>query len=107
MSVELNELQKWKVELKVEKEELEKINNEVKEEVERLKIRLDTLEVASWSWRISDPKAAESFSKQASGARATLEQKEADFKIKNREIQARVNEIERLLTTIEARIAQV
>ncbi|MEJ8547178.1 hypothetical protein [Brevibacillus borstelensis] len=107
MSIELDELQRWKNQLEAEKEELENIAKMSKEEIERLKIRCDTLEGAVWSWRIKDEKAAESFSNQANELRGAIEQKETAFKTQFREIRSRVNEIDRLLTTIEARIAQI
>ncbi|MDF2682170.1 MAG: hypothetical protein K0R47_3360 [Brevibacillus sp.] len=107
MSIELDELQRWTYQLKSEKEELENITKKGKEELERLKIRCDTLEDAVWSWRITDPIATDSFMDQASELRGTIDRKEADFKIKHREIKSRINEIDRLLTTIDARISQI
>lgn len=107
MSIELDELQRWKNQLEAEKEELEIIAKKGKEELVRLKIRCDTLEGAVWSWRNTDPKAADSFSDQASELRGAIYRKEADFNSKHGEITSRINEIERLLTSIDARISQI
>lgn len=107
MSIELDELQRWKRQLEAEKAELDRITQKDREEIERLKIRCSLLENAVWSWRVTDPDAADSFANTASELRGAIHRKEAELQMKNREVKSRLHEMDRLVSTINERISQL
>ena len=95
MSIELDELQRWKRQLEAEKAELDRITQKDREEIERLKIRCSLLE------------NADSFANTASELRGAIHRKEAELQMKNREVKSRLHEMDRLVSTINERISQL